>query len=546
MKVQHNMMAVNANRQLKISTNTTSGCQEKLISGYRINRSADDAAGLSISEKMRRQIRGLNQTLANIQDGISLIQTADGALTETHAILQRMNELAVKSANGTNSSSDRKTIQEEVDGLISEIDRIAYATEIFDIKPLLGDTTVVKTSYSMPENTIHTLKDAAVIDGQGTIRFMAEGLSCPLAGVWDTQNSKPSISVRDANGNSTGTVNLTNNAFITYAAPSQDQFISTYNDNKISFQLELTWKKIDCSTEDTSREYFEFAYNFINTSASELTFDFWFQMDMLVGPRSDAIPCLDGKQTENTYKWINAIPEEMTIDDFVNIAGSNTAVNLSAQYTWKGIQNAPDIVMSGHQHDIGMASAMNPALSGDLGITYPYKDYFYGVGWRQKSISAGSQFVMQNRIGLYAQKKPEHSYHVYNGNPPVWIQTGCDAGVGMMIGLCNATAENLGVDDFNVSTEDLSRKSINIIASAIDKVSAFRSRFGAQQNRLEHAMRINDNTMENTQAAESIIRDTNMTEMISKYILADIVRQAGQSILAQANFSASQVLQLLK
>lgn len=199
-----------------------------------------------------------------------------------------------------------------------------------------------------------------------------------------------------------------------------------------------------------------------------------------------------------------------------------------------------------YQYDIGMDSAMNPALSGDLGITYAYKDYFYGVGWRQKSISAGGQFVMQNRIGLYAQKKPEHSYHVYNGNPPVWIQTGCDAGIGMMIDLCNATAENLGVDDLNVSTEDLSRKSINIIASAVDKVSAFRSRFGAQQNRLEHAMRINDNTMENTQAAESIIRDTDMAEMISKYILADIVRQAGQSMLAQANLSAEQVLYLLR
>ena len=219
MKVQHNMMALNASRQLKINTKTVTGIQEKLSSGYKINRSADDAARLSISEKMRRQIRGLNRTLENIQDGISLCQVADGALTETYDILQRMNELAVKSANGTNSSSDRKAIQEEVDGLITEIDRIAYSTKIFGVRPLLSDAKIIHKSYSMPENTLHTLDRAEIYDNRGSIRLWANGMNqYPMAGVWEATDRKPLISVSDSQNNSTGLVNLTNNKFISYSA----------------------------------------------------------------------------------------------------------------------------------------------------------------------------------------------------------------------------------------------------------------------------------------------------------------------------------------
>ena len=129
MVVQHNMAAANANRQLGISTGTLSKSTEKLSSGYRINRAADDAAGLSISEKMRSQIRGLNKASSNAQDGISLIQTAEGALNETHSILQRMNELATQAANDTNTSIDRTAIQSEMDALVSEIDRIRSTTQ---------------------------------------------------------------------------------------------------------------------------------------------------------------------------------------------------------------------------------------------------------------------------------------------------------------------------------------------------------------------------------------------------------------------------------
>ena len=139
MVVQHNLTAMNANRQLGITTGQQAKSSEKLSSGYKINRAADDAAGLTISEKMRSQIRGLNKASDNAQDGISLIQTAEGALNEAHSILQRMNELATQAANDTNTSSDRTAIQKEINALTSELDRIASTTQ-FNTQNLLDGT----------------------------------------------------------------------------------------------------------------------------------------------------------------------------------------------------------------------------------------------------------------------------------------------------------------------------------------------------------------------------------------------------------------------
>ena len=138
MIIQHNMQAANANRMLGGVVTSQAKSTEKLSSGYRINRAADDAAGLSISEKMRGQIRGLDQASTNAQDGISLIQTAEGALNETHSILQRMRELAVQSANDTNVDEDREAIQQEIDQLASEIDRIATTTQFNTMNLLEG------------------------------------------------------------------------------------------------------------------------------------------------------------------------------------------------------------------------------------------------------------------------------------------------------------------------------------------------------------------------------------------------------------------------
>ena len=138
MVVQHNMQAMNANRQLGVTTDSQKKVTEKLSSGYKVNRAADDAAGLTISEKMRSQIRGLTQASSNAQDGVSVVQTAEGALTEVHSMLQRMNELAVKAANGTNTTADRVAIQSEISALTSEISRVAESTQFNTLDLLKG------------------------------------------------------------------------------------------------------------------------------------------------------------------------------------------------------------------------------------------------------------------------------------------------------------------------------------------------------------------------------------------------------------------------
>ena len=167
MVVQHNLSAMNANRMLNVTTSAQSKSTEKLSSGYKINRAADDAAGLSISEKMRKQIKGLTQASSNAQDGVSAVQTAEGALTEVHSMLQRMNELAVQSSNGTNSQTDRKAIQDEIDQLTSEIDRVSETTKFNETYLLKGDSTTTTKASFMKSN--YAIKDGVKLYLEGEI-----------------------------------------------------------------------------------------------------------------------------------------------------------------------------------------------------------------------------------------------------------------------------------------------------------------------------------------------------------------------------------------
>ena len=176
MVVQHNMQAMNANRMLNVTTGAQSKSTEKLSSGYRINRAADDAAGLTISEKMRKQIKGLDQASTNAQDGVSSVQTAEGALTEVHSMLQRMNELAVQASNGTNSEDDRQAIQDEISQLTTEIDRVAETTKFNEIYLLKGDKSgTTKTNTVAAHDAGLAGKLSESVDGKTT--FTADALA---------------------------------------------------------------------------------------------------------------------------------------------------------------------------------------------------------------------------------------------------------------------------------------------------------------------------------------------------------------------------------
>ena len=175
MVVQHNLQAMNANRMLNITTSSQAKSTEKLSSGYRINRAADDAAGLSISEKMRKQIKGLDRASTNAQDGVSAVQTAEGALNEVHSMLQRMNELAVQAANGTNSESDRQSIQDEVDQLTTEIDRVSETTKFNETYLLKGDKNGDKKTNFQYKAANVTTQDLYFVNEKGAVDTVKAG-----------------------------------------------------------------------------------------------------------------------------------------------------------------------------------------------------------------------------------------------------------------------------------------------------------------------------------------------------------------------------------
>ena len=383
MVVQHNLQAMNSNRMLGVTTSSQAKVTEKLSSGYKINRAADDAAGLSISEKMRKQIRGLDQASNNAQDGVSAVQTAEGALAEVHDMLQRMNELAVQAANGTNSTSDRTAIQNEIDQLTTEIDRVAETTKFNETYLLKGDAKgTTKTVYMQAHD----------------------------AGL------KGSLSV------------------------NEKTHVATFKPDALT--------------------------------ASD---------KVMIGGKEYTIAAADDANDDSIISANTAYTKMATELGKANSIGTSAAVSASGtnSITWT----------------LG-SQTVSKALSFNLHV--------------------GADADMTNKIG-------------------VRIETMNSAYLGVK-GLDVVGTDGLGTQ---------ATYAIDAIADAIQKVSDQRSALGAVQNRLEHTIKNLDNVVENTTAAESQIRDTDMASTMVEYTKNNILQQAGQSMLAQANQSTQGVLSLL-
>ena len=376
MVVQHNLQAMNANRMLNVTTGQQAKSTEKLSSGYRINRAADDAAGLTISEKMRKQIRGLDQASTNAQDGVSAVQTAEGALTEVHSMLQRMNELAVQSANGTNAQSDRQAIQDEIDQLATEIDRVSETTKFNEIYLLKGDTKTASKANFM-KSTYVMGKDLFAKGGK-------------------TKLSADQLKEELAKGNKVYTVAEAN-----------------------------------------------------------------------VGDQTDANIAEAGKDYVYATKLYDVNGKEVSAEQIANSKNAD-----------------------------GKTAATN-----------------YYVNDKGDVANAIKITAADNKIAVKIE---------------------------------SMSAAGIGVKGLKVDTEDDATAAIDRIAEAVAKVSSQRSALGAVQNRLEHTIDNLDNVVENTTAAESRIRDTDMAEEMVNYSKNNILAQAGQSMLAQANQSTQGVLSLLQ
>ena len=389
MVVQHNMQAANANRMLNVTTSAQSKSTEKLSSGYKINRAADDAAGLTISEKMRKQIKGLDRASTNAQDGVSAVQTAEGALTEVHSMLQRMNELATQSANGTNSTDDRQAIQSEITQLTTEIDRVAETTKFNETYLLKGDTATsknvdfYKSGYAVKDKTSLYLKGSATaLTGSVLADAIARGEKLYTA-------------------DSTGT---------------QDDTTLAKKGSEYSYVTKM-----------------------YDDNGKELT-------------------AAEAKAANGTV-----------------YADANKKFQIAKKTDYLRTAN----------------------VNGDLSF----------------NLHVGADSEATNKIGVTIQ---------------------------------SMSAAGIGVDGLKVTTEDDATAAIDTIASAIKQVSSQRSSLGAVQNRLEHTINNLDNVVENTTSAESRIRDTDMAKEMVNYSKNNILAQAGQSMLAQANQSNQGVLSLLQ
>ncbi|MDT9720509.1 flagellin [Paenibacillus sp. ClWae2A] len=413
MIINHNIAALNTHRQLSANTANTNKNIEKLSSGLRINRAGDDAAGLAISEKMRGQIRGLDQASRNSQDGISLIQTAEGALNETHSILQRMRELAVQSGNDTNTAGDRKNLQDEMNQLNEEIDRIQSTTQ-FNTKNLLDGSMGKAVNSAVANVNVNTSLTVSAAGGLTT--------------------GAKATDLLDKNGNDLGIVN-------------GDIVTVSYVKDGTTFTKDL---KASVATLAT--------------------------------------------------------------------LGVGTAAITSAGSAVSGALKITSSVA-------GTAGAIN-------GLTISVKDKDGNV--KTAATNALSSFTEQTAA---TNKRTDGT---------ATFQIGANTGQTMNLSIEDMGTSALGVKGLQVSTQSQATVAIKVIDVATQKVSSERSKLGAIQNRLEHTINNLGTASENLTAAESRIRDVDMAKEMMQQTKNNILAQASQAMLAQANQQPQGVLQLLR
>ena len=534
MIVQHNLTAMNANRQLGISTSALAKSTEKLSSGYRINRAADDAAGLAISEKMRSQIRGLDQASTNASDGISMIQTAEGALNESHSILQRMRELAVQAANGTETDSDRGNIQDEIEQLQEELDRIASDTEFNTMKLLDGSLSASSASGSNagPKFGVYDtgLKAFVTSDVKGVSVSVAKDAS--LGGesaIWDAEGKKL-------------TLHLAEN--MTYMQSEIDELIqnakqedSSAKATPANVEVNLKFGSLTASDNITG----------VETVAGKKS-----ASDEVKITSANFVGCTGIKFTANRYGADNDITIKM---NFKAKAGEDECtITTAASYKSDGSIDKKGTytlsLQSGREYTEEDIEALLAEAGLDMDVTLYSPDPDEAKTLFVTDGTTKATAKLQNGAGLGDEDAylGEAKYGVQAGGRGVVLQVGANEGQTMSFSIDNMSATALGVNDSNVdvSTQVGASNCISKIDEAIQKVSKQRSLLGAVQNRLEHTISNLDNTAENLQAAESGIRDVDMaSEMVtmSKY---NILQQAGQSMLAQANQATQGVLSLLQ
>ena len=576
MIINHNMNALNAHRNMGVNNTNAGKSMEKLSSGLRINRAGDDAAGLAISEKMRGQIRGLTQASRNASDGISLVQTAEGALNETTNILQRMREISVQSANSTNTETDRAALQEELNQLTTEINRIGNTTE-FNTQKLLNGGAGSSSNSNITDATSAAVTstnafDAANLSAKNfTASINVDGTTFDLTNAlkkdWTNggaNNLTADNLIAELNNVSAGGTKLSDVLDITKDNTNKITFTAKSTGKSSSIKLEATGgdsnavsKLLGFADNKTDLDPASQAYKggakgnnaTVERHGLEGTGELNTKIDVNKG---DSFKVKVGSDSEVTVKFASAKTYDVANTDanVAQAAREEYVKDVNAALQKAGLSDKVEASLSNDNKlqlisksgkDIKLTDG---TLGGANGIskTTTVKNVNQVVG----AGAQGAGFEVNLQIGANSGQAMNLSIGDMRAAALGITGNTGQAGFSSTNNVTNGTDTISTEASLDITSATNASKAITAIDSAMEKVSSERAKLGAVQNRLEYTISNLDNTAENLTSAESTLRDVDMAKEMMEYSKNNILSQAAQSMISQANQQPQNVLQLLR
>lgn len=554
MRINHNITALNTYRQYNTANNAQAKSMEKLSSGQRINSAADDAAGLAISEKMRGQIRGLDQASRNAQDGVSLIQTAEGALNETTDILQRMRELSNQAANGTTTDSDRTAMQDELNQLTSEINRIGNTTE-FNTQKLLngGIESNNNSKFTKATSASVTLTDSVTADTSGDgLTIKVDNVTFDISGVTvATADQAGATAAATELGNKTagGTklselvdIKADNTGKLTFTAKSTGNSSSIeFSQDDAALGITADDDKGTGSSSTIERHGVE-GSTALDGSGTTITANSTFGIS--VGNESAVTVTLKEGKTYDTSNSDTNIARGAMQDLIKDLNSSLQDAGLSDKVTAALSADNKVQFISETGKDIALTDGTNTPLS-SIGINTTTDT----IGNIQQEVGPGVQGSGYNtkfQIGANAGQSISLTVNDMRSAALGIAGNAGQAGFTKTNSVTNGTNDIQSEAALNISTKEDAAKSLEKLDKAIASVSSERGKLGAVQNRLDHTINNLSTSSENLTAAESRIRDVDMAKEMMEQTKNSILSQASQAMLSQANQQPQNVLQLLR
>ena len=537
MRINHNIPALKANNQLSRTNKLLDASLERLSSGYRINSAADDSAGLAISEKMRTQISGLEQASRNASDGISVIQTAEGALIEVESMLQRMRELAVQSANGIYTTEDRIAIQAEIDQLNAEITRISETTE-FNTMTLLDGNIDRKSFSSNNSVSLISLSDTVEV-GDYAIKITQDARQAVIVGnviadLGDAPDGVPyTTTTRRITASEAGSINVNGETIRVNEGDTIDEVFQKLRDacDNVNINVFATEDNLyDAVTNPTGQPSLTGNPELAGYSSKQLEAG-----DLLVFVTRDY----------GSDQKIDIHCDKPALCDLLGLTVSGAKaygtdakaeIDLSLTKPDSLFENTATVSIRGNKVTVSDRNNFKMVFEVEPGTV--------STRFTDTKITASNADPTNGSIVDPGTEEPIVVSVLDAG--PMDLQIGANEGQIMSVRIPKVTPQTLGVDKVNIGTADGAQKAITLLDNAINEVSAIRSKLGAYQNRLEHSISNLDVTAENMTESLSRIEDVDMAEEMAEYTQKNVLSQAGVSMLAQANMRPQNVLALLQ